>query len=244
MKKTLHHVIVSLLFLSLLYTPFNTIAQPAVQATWATLANQYNTNTGRRYTFSFPPGGRISAKVWGSGVYTTDCSIASAAVHAGLISTKNGGTVTIEMVPGQSSYQGSVYNGVTSYDWGRYNSSFVFVNPGQLQQTYVPTVITGSWMTKATEYNNSIGQRFSFYFPRGGLVTGSVWGTGIYTTDCSIFSAAVHAGLITARYGGTVTIEILPGQYSYKGSTRNGVKSSDWGSFVASFRFVGQGRGY
>ena len=341
-------------------------AQATLQGTWATQADNYKNNIGQRFTFYFPPGGTISSRVWGTDVYTYDCSIASAAVHAGLITTRNGGTVTIEIRPGQSSYTGSVRHGVTSSNWGPYGGSFVFVNgnqdnhnppstsdestiwnngnidavqngptnstifvltkttyvtrienyhyfnrgvlPGTISirsrsgQTYGPwscygkagqgavhnatwvaepniqlpagsytvidsdpgtwsynyrsgnsgftlvagiekeqanaTVIQGLWITQANDYKNNIGQRYTFYFPPGGTIFNRVWGTDIYTYDCSIASAAVHAGLITTQSGGTVTIEIRAGQSSYRGSIRNGVTSMDWGAFDGSFVFV------
>jgi hypothetical protein len=65
-----------------------------------------------------------------------------------------------------------------------------------------------------------------------------VWGTGIYTDDSSICSAAAHAGLITARSGGQVTIKIRPGAKSYNGANRNGVSSQRYGSWKGSFIFT------
>jgi hypothetical protein len=47
----------------------------------------------------------------------------------------------------------------------------------------------------------------------------------------------VHAGFIDSR-GGTVTIEIRPGRSSYKGSSRNGIDSGDYGAWSGSFVFV------
>jgi hypothetical protein len=96
--------------------------------------------------------------------------------------------------------------------------------------------------TQATDHHEQTGQRFTFYFPPGGPITGQVWDTGVCTTDCSIASAAVHAGIITTQQGGLVTIEILPGQAVYKGTERNGIRSYNWGSFGSSFRFVGSGQ--
>jgi len=225
--------------LLLIGTCINNInAQRAIQGTWTTQANDYYQNIGQRYTFYFPPGGTISSRVWGTDVYTFDCSIASAAVHAGLISAQNGGTVTIEIRGGQSSYKGSFRNGVNSGDWGSFGGSFVFVGGSEQHVALAPNAIPATWTTQANDYYQNIGQRYTFYFPAGGTISSRVWGTDIYTFDCSIASAAVHAGLISPQNGGTVTIEIRAGQSSYKGSTRNGVTSGDWGSFGGSFVFV------
>lgn len=213
--------------------------QNVTQGNWVTQANEFRGTNGQRFTFYFPPAGAISDRVWGTDIYTADCSIASAAVHAGLITTVKGGTVTIEIRAGQASYKGTDQNGVTSHDWGAYNSSFIFIsgvaNPGQQPDAQS---IQGNWNTQANAYERKSGQRFTFYFPAGGTISSRVWGTDIYTDDCSIASAAVHAGLITAAKGGTVTIEIRAGQSAYKGSLRNGVQSKDWGAFGGSFVFI------
>ncbi len=238
MKKLINIImgVLMCLLLGAASTPVN--AQTVIQGTWATQANDYKGNIGQQYTFYFPPGGTISSRLWGTDLYTFDCSIASAAVHAGLITTQKGGTVTIEIRAGQSSYKGSTRYGVTSNDWGSFDGSFVFVSGNTGPITPTSTIINGTWGTQADDYNGQSGQRFTFYFPPGGTISNRVWGTDLYTTDCSIASAAVHAGLITPQRGGTVTIEIRVGQSSYKGSTRNGVTSKDWGAFASSFVFV------
>src|SRR5205085_5886830 len=59
------------------------------------------------------------------------------------------------------------------------------------------------------------------------------------TDDSSVCSAAVHAGSITQKNGGKVTIEIYPGQTSYRSSKRNGVKSLNYGAWPASYFIVG-----
>lgn len=65
-----------------------------------------------------------------------------------------------------------------------------------------------------------------------------VWGSGPYTDDSSVCRAGVHAGVITYDRGGRVTVELLPGQNSYRGSTRNGVETQDYGSWGNSFAVV------
>lgn len=102
-------------------------------------------------------------------------------------------------------------------------------------------VYQGTWdMTaESPEFaNGASGQRYTIAFPGNGELTDNIWGTDIYTADSSIASAAVHAGLITSANGGTVTIEIRPGQSSYTGSTRNGVTSGANNSYSKSFVFI------
>ena len=75
----------------------------------------------------------------------------------------------------------------------------------------------------------------SFYFRVIGQIDGQLWGTDVYTGDSSICTAAVHAGVITLDRGGLVTVELRPGQSAYKGTTRNGVTSTEYGAYTHSF---------
>jgi hypothetical protein len=68
-----------------------------------------------------------------------------------------------------------------------------------------------------------------------GSTNGSVWGNGVYTTGCSLSTAAVHSGALRAGEKGLVTVTILPGQESYEAATRNGVTSQAWGEWKSSF---------
>lgn len=70
--------------------------------------------------------------------------------------------------------------------------------------------------------------------PAGCGDTGSLWGTDSYTTDSSVCKAAIHAGVIT-KAGGVATVTIGAGKTTYQGSERNGVTSSGWGPYDASF---------
>lgn len=98
-----------------------------IEATWSTQADGYRGKNGQRITLRIPPGGPSSGRLWGTDVYTDDSSIGLAAVHAGLITLQNGGTVTIEIREGQASYQSSTRNGLTSTAYASWYGSFVFV---------------------------------------------------------------------------------------------------------------------
>jgi len=76
--------------------------------------------------FQFLITGTSSGRVWGSGPYTDDSNIAKTAVHAGKIRDGETGWVTIRIMPGQSSYQGSNANGVETEGYGSYDGSYVF----------------------------------------------------------------------------------------------------------------------
>lgn len=81
------------------------------------------------------------------------------------------------------------------------------------------------------------GERYTFHCPPGKPEPSRVVGSGPYTDASSICAAAVHAGVLHARDGGEVTVEIRPGERRYVGSERHYLRSSDesegWsGSFV------------
>lgn len=86
---------------------------------------------GERYAFRCPPGKPVPSRVSGSGPYTDDSSICTAAVHAGAIHAKDGGDVTIEIRPGEPRYAGSERNYVKSgsYD-AKWDGSFVVLRDG------------------------------------------------------------------------------------------------------------------
>ncbi|TVR04490.1 MAG: hypothetical protein EA398_01930 [Deltaproteobacteria bacterium] len=63
-----------------------------------------------------------------------------------------------------------------------------------------------------------------------------VKGTDIYTDESYVCAAAIHAGVITNEAGGTVIVEALPGQDSYAGSERNGIRSTSYGFWRGAMR--------
>lgn len=67
-------------------------------------------------------------------------------------------------------------------------------------------------------------------------LSGSVWGTGVYTTDSRVCRAAVHAGVIPVA-GGMVNVVPAPGLPTYAGSAANGITTSNYGPWSASFTF-------
>lgn len=93
-----------------------------------------------------------------------------------------------------------------------------------------------AWRANAGSHRGEDGEQFDYVCPPGGAPA-TVWGTDVYTDDSSVCTAAVHAGLISLESGGTVTIEIRPGEDSYDGSERNGVTTSDYGEWGGSFIF-------
>jgi hypothetical protein len=156
--------------------------------------------------------------------------------------TDSSGTVSFTLNAG--SYEVTVSQGNTTN-----SPAPVHVAEGRTT-SYTATLGAGSsgqqiggntWDANATAYATQIGSRYSYVCPPGGSAS-AVWGTDTYTDDSSVCTAAVHRGLITFAKGGTVTIQMAPGLSSYKGTTRNGVTTANWGAWEASFIFPASGR--
>jgi hypothetical protein len=75
----------------------------------------------------------------------------------------------------------------------------------------------------------------------GSIERGHVWGVDVYTADSAVCRAAIHAGVVPPE-GGIVTVIPERGQSRYAGSLRNGIASSSYGAYGASFRFASQGQ--
>jgi hypothetical protein len=198
---------------------------------WARTAGPSRGRIGELVEVDCDPDGEASA-VWGTNVYTDDSSVCTAAVHQGLIDFSDGGAVTIQIEEGQDAYVGSEANGVTTSSYGSWGGSFSFPDAEPLEVT-----ATIDWSSSASAYADRGGSEFTVECEPDG-VAGSVWGTGTYTDDSSVCTAAVHAGLITLADGGEVTFRLIPGEESYAGSSANGIDSSDYGSWGASFELV------
>ena len=218
----------------------NTATAPPASAgegtptTWVANASELKGTDGQTFTVACSPGGEAHS-VWGSDIYTADSSICTAGVHSGLITYQQGGAVTIELRPGRTIYGCSERNDVTTSPYGSYPHSFVFKTPNTeavVREAEDQTPVL--WDTAATFVSFEPGKTYKFKCPPDGRER-SVWGTDVYTLDSSICNAAVHAGEFTRESGGSVTIELRPGESSYKGSTRNGVKTNDYEQYGSGF---------
>jgi hypothetical protein len=89
------------------------------------------------------------------------------------------------------------------------------------------------WMTQFRDRHGEV-----LYFRVTGTSRGSVWGTEVYTDDSELAAAAVHAGFLKDGETGIIGVMFLPGQDKYVGSTRNGVRSSDFWQYGGSYRIV------
>jgi hypothetical protein len=75
-------------------------------------------------TYYFRVTGITEAMVWGTGVYTGDSVLASAAVHAGVVKAGETAIVKVTVMVPPSQFQGSVRHGVTSHDYGRFGTAY------------------------------------------------------------------------------------------------------------------------
>jgi hypothetical protein len=89
----------------------------------------------------------------------------------------------------------------------------------------------------ATRYRGQNGDVFAFSCSPQTQI-GPIWGTGIYTDDSVLCTAAIHFGATTQETGGVLAIQIMPGQSAYYGSTQNGITSSSYGTFGGSYQML------
>ena len=65
-------------------------------------------------------------------------------------------------------------------------------------------------------------------------MAGTVWGTGIFTSDSNIYRAAQQMGLVPGRFGKVD----LPGMNTYFGSTTNGITTNGYGNYGSSYCLI------
>ena len=75
-------------------------------------------------TYYFRVTGDTAGSVWGTDIYTGDSALAAAAVHAGAVKAGETAVVRVRVMPPLAQYPGSVRFGVTSHDYGRYDTAY------------------------------------------------------------------------------------------------------------------------
>jgi hypothetical protein len=109
--------------------PGSTPAPASTGVGWDATTEALRGKNGQRFTFSCPPGGPLGKRLYGTDSYTDDSSVCTAGVFAGVITFAKGGSVTVEIQSGKTSYPGSTQNGITSATWGTWSGSFGVVRP-------------------------------------------------------------------------------------------------------------------
>jgi hypothetical protein len=67
---------------------------------------------------------QVGGSVWGSGPYTTDSSLAAAAIHAGVLKPGETAVIKIRVKADPGGYVGSTKNGVTSSNYGPWQGCY------------------------------------------------------------------------------------------------------------------------
>ncbi|MFT4150507.1 MAG: LCCL domain-containing protein [Paracoccaceae bacterium] len=178
------------------------------------------------------PPGRPLGLVWGSGPYTVESALCAAAAHAGIVG-EGGGPVAVARGGPADSFAASLRNGIASLSWGAARESLSVSAPGALAPPPKPKAATVAGAQGACPRRLPEGQAALSCTCPAGVSSGLVWGSGPYTADSDLCSAARHAGVVGAE-GGQITVQRAGGQDSYAGSARNGVISRDWGIARAS----------
>jgi hypothetical protein len=75
-------------------------------------------------TYRFRVTGNTTGSIYGTDVYTTDSSLATAAVHAGALKAGQTGVVRVTIVAPPAGFVGSTRHGVTSSAWVSYPSAY------------------------------------------------------------------------------------------------------------------------
>ena len=84
-----------------------------------------------------------------------------------------------------------------------------------------------------TGHQQFIGQ--TFLFKVTGAAGGSVWGTDVYTSDSTLATVAVHAGVLKVGETGVVQVKIVAPPASFAGSVRHGVTTMDYGPYSGAY---------
>jgi len=71
-------------------------------------------------TYYFRVTGVTEGQLWGTDIYSGDSTIGAAAVHAGLLKPGESDFLRITVVTPPEKYPGTLRNGVTSTEYGRY----------------------------------------------------------------------------------------------------------------------------
>jgi hypothetical protein len=208
---------------------------------------EYSGRAGDRLMFRVT--GATTGVVWGTGPYTLDSALATAAVHAGAVKPGQTAIVTVDIVAPPPSFGGSEDNGVTSEAWGQFPAGAFTVKAGRggtvRRDTDERRILADQ--LRIERWIDFSGTRLEQRLPEGtvqthrvtGRLTGSVWGSGPYTLDSNLGAAAVHAGILRPGETARVKIKVVAAPDSYHGSTAHGVTTLDFGVWPpGAFVFV------
>ncbi len=201
--------------------PLPVLSPTATDTTGDAWATPYSMRGQNGKSFYARVTGSTSGSVWGSNIYTDDSDLATAAVHAGVLTVGQSGVVRFTILPGLESYEPTTANGVTTSSWGAFSGSFVI--DGVADESFIPSA-----------QRESIGKTAVVYVQ--GNTQGTVWGSETYTDDSDLGAAAVHAGLLKDGEAGFVVVTLQGPQDAFGSSTQHGVTTHSYGAWTGSFR--------
>ena len=73
-----------------------------------------------------------------------------------------------------------------------------------------------------------------------GQIAGTVWGSGPYTSDSNLATAAVHSGVLKVGETAVIKIRVKGDPGGYVGSTQNGVASNNYGPWQGCYEILGK----
>lgn len=205
-------------------TTANSLHEPASRPSAVESLYAYDLRGLNGQTFYRRVTGTADGTVWGGGeenIYTDDSNLGTAAVHAGVLKVGETAMLRFTILPGQDSYVGSTRNDVTTRPYQSYGGS---------------VRIDGAAPEIDSIYNLRGQDKPPFAVYVVGNLNGSVYGTGSYTDDSSIGTAAVHAGLLQPGEAGFVVVTLEGGKPSYEASTQNGVTSYSYGAWGGGYQ--------
>ena len=94
---------------------------------WALQGTTLPNEIGKETILTFPKRGSAEGMVWGTDLYAEKSTIGMAAVHSGLITFEDGGTVTVRREEKSKAFKGSKRNGIESRSLDRNSGAFSFV---------------------------------------------------------------------------------------------------------------------
>ncbi len=200
---------------------------------------------GSVFECTCPADDYISGDIWGTDTYTHDTHICTAAYHAGAAQRGAGGMVTFQLMGPQDGFSSSERNGLKSRSWGAFDGSFRFVEyqpesdgAAMSEERKVRDLGRCEEADLTTMRGSTEEDLLSCSCPADTYISGDIWGTGTYTDDTHICTAAYHDGVMARGAGGTVVFELAGPQEDFPSSVRNGLESREWGTYQGSFRFV------
>lgn len=97
---------------------------------WAIEGSALLSEEVQQVTLTFPKRRKAEGKVWGTDVYDERSNIGMAAVHSGLITFEEGGTVTVRRQGKSNQFFGSKRYGITTLSSQKTAHAFLFVKEG------------------------------------------------------------------------------------------------------------------